>query len=440
MEHRVQTASGLEYITKNYSSCDRLLLVNAPVVESRYQWVRWNQPLDLLKFSSFLKTHVGCDVKLYDFMLPINNKVLRTANKPDNEIVANGHHFSLWRYGRSDADFSKWLEEITPTWQPTAIWASTLTSYWWKGVANTVARLKNRFRDIPVILYGRYPRLEPAHAQEHCFADVMITDELALLDYDADFSIYGAETPSFCGLDIRSSSWHKEATESFQNGIGNFVFFNDPLIANQEEFSDSLSSFLGLTLKKKNLRAKFYGLCGLHPCDFSPKVAGLMRQIGFTELHFEYETENTELKLESYKQVKASLKQAGYDLQPDQVSGFVCIGLPNDDLARTIKHVLNLFEVFGSVILKPWSPTPGSDLYERYKDRIDADQIELLSPHLFPFSVVNGITPKEYEELYVLVAALNQKVRSRGFDCFPGTLAYEMISSSLKREIWSLPL
>jgi hypothetical protein len=56
---------------------------------------------------------------------------------------------------------------------------------------------------------------------------------------------------------------------------------------------------------------------------------------------------------------------------------------------------------------------------------------------LFPFSKINGITPQEYEELYVLIAALNQKVRSRAFNCFPGTLAYEMINRSLAREVWN---
>src|SRR6185436_17887083 len=130
------------------------------------------------------------------------------------------------------------------------------------------------------------------------------------------------------------------------------------------------------------------------------------------------------LDLAAYRQVKESFKEVEYDLPPDQLSGFVSIGLPDDDLEQIIKHVLNLFEVFGSVILKPWTPTPRSKLYSKYKDKLPTDRIELLSPHLFPFSCVNGIRPEEYDELYVLVAALNQKVRSRAFDCFPGTLAY----------------
>ncbi|HVS80639.1 MAG TPA: hypothetical protein VHE60_02800 [Pyrinomonadaceae bacterium] len=436
----MSNASGLDYLKKNCSSRDRILLVNPPVIESRYQWVRWNQPLDLLKLSTLLKMQFDCDAKLYDFMLPVNNKVLRTANKPDSKIVANGHAFSLWRYGNSEADFSKWLDKVTASWRPTQIWITSLTSYWWKGIANTIARLKNRYSDIPIMLYGRYPQLENAHAALHSFADVLITDEFDLCDYSADFDLYENQKPSFCALDVRSQTWVQEAAEQFADGVANFVFFNDPLVSNRDDFCEQMASFLRLNLKSKtNLRPRLYALCGLYPSAFTRKVAEMMHQVGFVELHFEYETERENLDLDSYRQVKESFEKVGYDLQPDQVSGFVYIGLPSDNLERIIKHTLNLFEVFGSVILKPWTPMPGSQLYETHKDQIETDRIELLSPHVFPFSAVNGITAKEYEELYVLVAALNQKVRSRAFDSFPGTLAYEMISRSLDKKVWSLP-
>ena len=186
------------------------------------------------------------------------------------------------------------------------------------------------------------------------------------------------------------------------------------------------------------MRPKFYALCGLIPSQFGAEVARLMRQVGFVELHFEYETYGADLNFDSYRQVKDSLATAGYDLQPDQVSGFVYIGLPNDELEIIIRHMLTLFEIFGSVILKPWSPTPGTPLYFHHRDSFDALRIERLSPHFFPFSRANGITLKEYEELYVLAAALNQKVRSKSFDLFPGTLAYEMIRSSFAREVWKV--
>src|SRR5687768_10713459 len=136
--------SSREYLTKHCSSNEHVLLINPPVIETRYQWIRWNQPLELLKLSSYLKLHHNCEVKLYDFMTPTNNKVPRTTAKPDSEIRVNGHLFKLWRYGKADAEFDKWLDQQLKGWHPTQIWLSSLTSYWWRGISTTITRLKNR--------------------------------------------------------------------------------------------------------------------------------------------------------------------------------------------------------------------------------------------------------------------------------------------------------
>src|SRR5205085_10278936 len=139
------------------------------------------------------------------------------------------------------------------------------------------------------------------------------------------------------------------------------------------------------------------------------EIAKKMREAGFVELHFEYELDGEELNLDAYLKAIEAYSQAGFTLNPDQLSGFLNIGLPNDDIERILRHTLNLFEILGSVILKPHTPTPGSRLYQQHKDRLETEHIELLSPHFFPFSAVNGITPKEYDELYTLAASLNHK-------------------------------
>ena len=47
-------------LNRYVSPSDGILLVNPPVEETRYAWLRWNQPLDLLKIGGYLKSHVGC--------------------------------------------------------------------------------------------------------------------------------------------------------------------------------------------------------------------------------------------------------------------------------------------------------------------------------------------------------------------------------------------
>src|SRR5436305_13370700 len=65
---KIVTARAL--LSKHVRFKDRILLVNPPVEETRYSWVRWNQPLDLLKLGAFLRSEVGCAVELLDCMKP----------------------------------------------------------------------------------------------------------------------------------------------------------------------------------------------------------------------------------------------------------------------------------------------------------------------------------------------------------------------------------
>ena len=88
---KVSIQQAFQYIEKSFTAKDRILLINPPVIETRYQWVKWNQPLDLLKLSSYLKTNIGCEVLLFDFMLPKTGKVNRSRYGPESEIEVCNH-------------------------------------------------------------------------------------------------------------------------------------------------------------------------------------------------------------------------------------------------------------------------------------------------------------------------------------------------------------
>ena len=436
----MRVSSVSDYLNRKYSNTDRVLLINPPVVEARYQWSRWNQPLDLLKLGSYLKAEFECEVRLFDFMLPSGGKVNRLIYKPESSAVVGDHSLPIWRWGQKEEDFTTWFDRLLLRWRPTDIWLTSLTTYWWKGVRDTVISIKNCYCDANVVLYGQYPMLETEHALQNSLADVLLTDKLELKDYSADFSLYEKAKPEFCALDVRARNWHEEALEKFREGLTDFVFFNDPLIGEAEEF---LLRGLGIlkeqvekSASKKKLR--FHGICGLYPGDFSDALAKGFKEAGFSQLHFEYQTNGEELNLDAYIKAKESYERAEFNLDPDHISGFVNIGMPNDNLERIIRHALNLLEIFGSIIFKPYAPTPRAALYEEYRDFLRTEKIERLSPHFFPFSRINHISLKDYEELYILAAALNKKVRNRSFNYFPGTLAYEMIKTSLNREVWRL--
>lgn len=436
---KISTQSASEYVEKNFTDNDRVLLINPPVVETRYQWVKWNQPLDLLKLSSYLKTNVGCEVLLFDFMLPKAGKVARSKCRSDPEIEVCGHRYPLWWYGKSEADFSEYLDAFSSSTRPTQVLITSLTSYWWKGISYIIPLIKSKIDDVPIAVYGPYASLETMHAAENSHANIILTGALDLTDYPADFALYGKQKPEFCALDLRDNNWPQEVIDKSQLGVADFVFFNDDILQDASSILLPRLRVLKERASSSKRRIKFHALCGLQPSSFTEETAKEMKEL-FVSLNFEYEVDDSkELNIEAYQRAKAAYEAVNFNLDTDQITGFVLIGLPSDNLERIIRHALNLFEVFGSVILKPYTPSPGKE-YDDYRKHLQTGEIERLSPHFFPFTSakINDITHQEYDELYTLAASLNCKVRSKAFNLFPGTLAFEMIKTSLNREVWNL--
>lgn len=427
-----------QYIEKDLNDKDRVLLINPPVIETRYQWVKWNQPLDLLKLSSYLKTNIGCEVLLFDFMLPKSGKVGRSKNSSEPEIEVCGHRYPLWWYGKTETEFSDYLDGFSSSNRPSQVLITSLTSYWWKGISYIAPLIKSKLGDVPIGLYGPYASLETEHAAENSYANIILKGRVELKNYPSDFTAYPENRPEFCALDLRDANWAQEVVDKSQLGVGDFVFFNDNILEDPKNLLLPHLRRLNQRVFNTKRRIKFHALCGLQPRYFTEEVAREMKEL-FVSLNFEYEVDNNkELDIEAYDAAKRAYETVNFGLDADQFTGFVFIGLPSDNLERIIRHTLNLFEIFGSVILKPYTPSPGKE-YEEYREQLETGEIERFSPHFFPFAGNrgNGILHQEYDELYTLAASLNSKVRSKAFNLFPGTLAFEMIQTSLAREVWN---
>src|SRR2546428_5142363 len=65
------TETPAKYLKSALPAKAKVILVNPPVQEKRYHWLRWNQPLDLLRLSTWFKENLGsAEVRLFDFMFP----------------------------------------------------------------------------------------------------------------------------------------------------------------------------------------------------------------------------------------------------------------------------------------------------------------------------------------------------------------------------------
>src|SRR5436190_12563922 len=134
---KIITANTL--LSKKVTRRDRILLLNPPVEETRYSWVRWNQPLDLLKLASRLRSHVECAVGLLDCMKPDENgKVAEDWLPRDRRYYdVKGERYPMRRFGTPYSDLAKRLAAMQQAGQqrPTQVWIGSLCSYWYESIA-----------------------------------------------------------------------------------------------------------------------------------------------------------------------------------------------------------------------------------------------------------------------------------------------------------------
>src|SRR5207302_5123910 len=135
---KIVTANTL--LSKHVTRRDRVLLLNPPVEETRYSWLRWNQPLDLLKLASRLRSHVECGVELLDCMKPDEHgKVTEEWLPRDRRYYSvKGERYPMRRFGTSYANISRQLMAMLQEGRkrkPTQVWITSLCSYWHHSVA-----------------------------------------------------------------------------------------------------------------------------------------------------------------------------------------------------------------------------------------------------------------------------------------------------------------
>ncbi|MBN1891055.1 MAG: hypothetical protein JW850_23870 [Thermoflexales bacterium] len=427
----------------------RVLLINPPVIDSRYEWIRWNQPLDLLKLGTKLTQERGCQVKLFDFMLPTPAGIVSRRQSHLNADLPAGEPIR-WQLGQSWEVFDDYLDALTSDdWVPDSVWITTLTSFWWQTVPMVINRVKNKLKRPPVVLYGNYPALQTQHAAQFGGADIVVEKCLSdLAASQADFTLYAERLPKFCALDLRCSQAFDEIAWAVKHGISHFVFFNDNIF---KAFDSRLQPLLDRVVERKAASGKawdirFHGICGVETHDFPLSHARLLAQAGFNELHLEPACKEGIVDEAHYRLVLEACEQAGFverrglgwESRRHYLSGFMWIGRPDDDVDKLVWNALKLLQLVGMVIPKPYSPTPGTSDYTLLESQVEFIEPEDISPHRLPFAGHNRLAKDDYKELYRLTALLNRKVRGHTFDFLGDTFLNKVIRESLAGRRWDV--
>ena len=97
------------YFRYHLGGSSRVLLINPPVQERRYHWLRWNQPSELLRLSTWLKNiHLGIDIRIFDFMFPDESGRV-SKHRVKETWMGSQNDDKLWHFGKRFEDFESFL-------------------------------------------------------------------------------------------------------------------------------------------------------------------------------------------------------------------------------------------------------------------------------------------------------------------------------------------
>ena len=424
-----------------------ILLIN-PWVHDYTSYDLWAKPLGLIEIYSWLKEN-NINSQIIDFMYQYypeipdsrSNEIEKKSSgkasflreeieKPDPlKSITISRKF--YRFGLSKKIVSEKLKSVE---KPDLILVTSVMTYWYTGVKETVDFLKKYYPDVPVVLGGIYIKLLKNHAMENINADYFIEKNeytnlkylinkttgknLELpecrfninLSYDQypDIPYYPLrfsigcpyKCPYCCSnylepkyFDNKLENIKKEFIKYYNNGIKDFAFYDDALLVNKEKIFKPFFSWL----IENDINARFHTPNAVHINLFDEEIAILMKKANFTTIRFGFETafrkefiENKTSRKNLENTVKY-IKKAGIDRTNIRI--YLIAGMPNqtfEDVKESITYVQSLGVI---PIPNEYSPVPKTQMF---KDAILQSGFDIKNEPLYHNK---SIVPCQWEHL-----------------------------------------
>jgi len=349
-------------------------------------------------------------------------------------------------------------------WNPNLVIISSLTSYWHVSIEKLLIRLcshlgERRRRATRICLYGKYPQYEPAHAQAQADADAAFTRHVDTFDCVPDFRLYiDAEQrlPNFFALDIEAPSLLDHLSESLslkedtdkRRGLMRMpvmttAFFN-PDVCSSESRLEEVCAFA----EEHPCQVLIEGVVGIEPRSLTSGRLAQIKRAGFRTLYVEHARSsgggvdaNAYDALLSFLESEREARQLGKGKSPlterGGVTGFVAMGLPDDNIDELVNSTLELNGYFQSVILKPFGYSPAIDSSTEEERRRRWGEPYRLSPQWFPY-VENGssLDRPDYANLVRWQNLLNRRVKGSTFDFLDNGRVSRLVRETLVTESW----
>lgn len=396
-----------------------LLFVN-PWITDFAAYDLWAKPLGLL-FLAALFREGGCRVALVDCLdrhdpetaerpdvLPGGDRKYGTGKYPKMPIPTpeplQGLSRTFYRYGIHPESFRKKLQPLP---RPDLICVTSAMTYWYPGVAETIAHLKDVFPKSPVWLGGIYARLCPEHARRTIGADRVCTEPLAETlaraetvlnfrlsnrhrwDSPAHFPLpaldllprltYGPVIASlgcpyrcpYCAssrLQPQRIAFPAETVAGQilqvheRTGVRDFAFYDDALLLGNPGLRPALERLRG-----EGRTFRFHTPNALHiRALIDPDLCRFLYESGFTTLRLGLETTRPDkqkawggkLEVEMFQRAVENLLQAGF--ASEQIGAYLLCGLPDQTVEEVAEAVETVRRAGALPYLAEYSPIPGT--------------------------------------------------------------------------------
>ncbi len=426
-----------------------ILLVN-PWIHDFAAYDFWAKPLGLLTLAGILRQH-GMAVSYVDCLdrfhpqAPAKDPSARYGRGPYlKSPIARppGLTDVPRRYSRYGIQ-PRWLkEDLAALKPPDLILVTSLMTYWYPGVQETIAVLRSVFDRPPVVLGGIYARLCPDHARRRAGADRVssLAAEKNLFAIVKEFTGYSVRPEidpedldsypypaldlqpcinyvplltsrgcpfrcAYCashllepGRLLRSPQsvieeiryWHKK------HAVVDFVLYDDAFLVDADRHANPILE----KILRSGLRLRFHTPNAIHIRGIDAQTARLMFQCGFKTLRLGLETADFDHRLnldrkvceQEFEQAVGFLKAAGFS--PGQVGAYLLAGLPGQASA-SIEQSIRMVKRCGiTPIIAHYTPIPGTALWPR---AVAASRYDLESDPVFTNNAVMPCSKKPFD-------------------------------------------
>jgi radical SAM superfamily enzyme YgiQ (UPF0313 family) len=401
------------------SHAPHILLVD-PWIHDFAAYDFWAKPLGLMTLGGILRDHgarvayLDCLDRFHPRAASGSSPLARCGRGPYlKSVIAKPPGLediprNFCRYGISPDWFRKDLEALDP---PDLVLVTSMMTYWYPGVRETIGTIKSVFPRVPVVLGGIYATLCPDHARRTCGADRVVVGpgEGAVLPLVAEITGW-SPTPRFDPHDLDSLPrpaldlehrlahvplltsrgcpfqcaycashrlqprmmrrsprsvvaeivyWHRH------HGVRDFAFYDDALLVDADRHIIPLLE----QIIAAGMDVRFHTPNALHIREITRPLARLMRQAGFHTVRLGLETTafdrrqtmDRKVSEDEFLRTVGHLKAAGFSA--GQVGAYLLAGLPGQEFTGVENSIAVVKQAGVTPVIAHYTPIPHTPMW-----------------------------------------------------------------------------